>query len=277
MKPPIIISPPRTRSTILYDIIEPFALKKFGLLPLNNHSELFLFESKNNVYEDLKINQKFSSQLYPIVGNDCIDIHFIHPPVYRNIEEANLNKLSLLKSEKEKGRDYWIKTTIEVVYTPKEISDFFSDRKFILTDRKDISEFLLSTIFALKTKIFHARGNNLESYNNLITNGIIVDENDLKRLDRIFKFMLEFKKLRKYVSEKYDYINIYYEDTNTDEKLFSKIDEALNTSEWREVYTPQSFHPIKIEKDYSKIIINYNEIKDYLIKKSEEYYNDTGI
>lgn len=272
MKPPIIISPPRTRSTILYDIMEPFALKKFGLLPLRNHSELFLFESKNNVYEDLKTGNRVSGQIYPIANNESMDIHFIHPPVYKDIEEANLKKIELLESEKRRGKEYWIKTTLEVVFTPKEISDFFSDRRFVLTDRKDISDFLLSTLFALKTKIFHARENNLDSYKRLISDGIFVDEDDLKRMDRIFNLMVEFRKLKKYISERYDHIEVFYEDTNTEEKLFNKIDEIFYTSDWRGFYTPENYHPIKIEKDYSKIMTNYSDIKEYLIKKSEEYY-----
>jgi hypothetical protein len=254
--------------------MEPYALKKFGLLPLKNHSELFLFQSKNNVYEDLKTGDKNSAQLYPIASETSLDIHFIHPPVYSSIEEANLSKLKLLESEKSKGKNYWIKTTLEVVYNPKEISDFFSDRRFVLTDRKDISEFLLSTIFALKTRIFHARENNIDLYKDLISTGVMVDEKDLGRMDWVFNLLLEFKNLRKYISDRYDYINVFYEDTNTKEKLFNKINDIFCTDDWRSYYKPLDFHPIKIEKDYKEIIINYNEIRDYLVRKSEEYYND---
>ena len=59
MQPLFFVCGPRTRSSILFETMQPWAEKKHGLLPLIGHTELFLEVSKNSQFYDHKTGEKY--------------------------------------------------------------------------------------------------------------------------------------------------------------------------------------------------------------------------
>jgi GTP1/Obg family GTP-binding protein len=59
---------------------------------------------------------------------------------------------------------------------------------------------------------------------------------------------------------------------NTEQKLFDKISEIYGTTEWQD-YLPSHYReliPIKVEKDYTKCILNYSDIIHTVRQKIKE-------
>lgn len=259
------ISLPRSRSTVFYELMKGYQ-KSLGLSEVEGHPELFLEYGRNMEMHDIREDQKYMSEMYPVIKNNTIIMHYVYPYILENSRDRNLYKLNLLKEQKNKGIEYYIKGTLNLADSISEIANFFNDRKVVITSRKNLLDAELSFYFAWTVKLFHARKNNVDRYKNILKNGVYVDpaliddyKPFLKKLDTITSF---FK------NNKIAYETIYHEDTVNKEKIEEKINSILNTEEWKKTANWDKL-PIYIEKDYSKLILNYDEI----LERSKNYDN----
>lgn len=273
---PFFISLPRSRSTVLYDRMEGYALNKLKMSEIINHPEFFLEFSHTDMYFNTKTQKYNDLELYPITKNNRIDMHFIYPHVFDNSIDRIKYKMSILKKEKEHGRDYYFKGTMNIFDNYKEIIDFFSDRKLILNKRHDIVEMTISYLYARNVKLFHAKGNNYDYYTSVLQNGTIIKESELEDMKEYIEYLLFIDDVENYIkTKKYNYCVTYYEDMESDELINLKIDDIYETTEWRNfVITTVHSTPIKVEKSYSDVIKNYKDVRSYLENTIKEIKNE---
>ena len=180
-------------------------------------------------------------------------MHYVWPSIFNSTKERNSYKIELLKKEKEKGREYNIKGTLNLAENIKDVCDLFKDRKFILTKRKDVESMILSFFFAWESKLFHARSHNLDVYKGKMKQGVTVGQEII--FDYI-DWLDQMEIVETYLKE--NNINhevVYYEDLKDDDD----ISEIIKTDEWKQ-YRNTNDLPIRIDKDYSKLINNYDEV-----------------
>ena len=241
-----------------------------GLLPLFNHSELFLEYSHNSRFWDVKVNQDHPCEIYPVAKKDGIHIHFIYPPVFKNTEERNLCKLNLLKQLKQSNKNYFIKGTTAISATPEIILDFFQDRLIVITKRRNLHNYILSLLFALETKLFHARDNNHKRYLTVLEKGVIISDSVLSVIPKVLENTKLLWQAEKHLKiNNFDYKIFYYEDLNSEELVDQAVTNILGTPDWKSLTNNNI--PISVEKDYTKCVLNYDQIVDniqYQIKIS---------
>ena len=134
---PFFLCEPRSRSSILFETAQYWAQQRYGLLPLEGHTELFLEVSRNALHLDAKTDEKFECELYPIANGAELNIHYIYPHVLKTSSARNLHKIEMLRKLRSQGKNYNIKGTMNLVHTIDPMLDFFSDRTFVITRRRD--------------------------------------------------------------------------------------------------------------------------------------------
>ena len=266
MQPLFFVCGPRTRSSILFETMQPWAIKKHGLLPLSEHTELFLEVSKNDQFYDHKTGEKHEAEIYPVLQEieQQMQVHYIYPHVLKTPEMRNLYKLDILNKMKHNyGKNYNIKGTINIRHTLDEIVDFFSDRHFVITKRRNMEQNVVSLLYAFASRLFHAKWSNLERYKNIFEQGVNINQN---LLDIIPKYLASCKQL--YTIEpileqrNINYTVVYYEDMNTQEEIHSIIDILYQTTEWRQHLPKDLRTPILLDKNYRNAIHNYEQVVD---------------
>jgi len=274
-KAPFFISAPRTRSSVLFETAQFYVENVYNLKPLGGHTELFLEYSRNTEFHDVKVDEYYTAELYPIAHKGNLRVHYIYPHVFNTRKERNLHKIQILKDLKNQGHEFNIKGTINIVEGYKDVLNFYSDRHFVLTKRRNIEDYVCSFLVAYITKFFHARPNNLERYTSIMDAGIHVSQEFLNRVPELLTQTIELWNLQEYIqSNNWTYTVTYYEDLDTQENIDTTITNILGTDNWKD-YLPENIVnkvPLKINKDYSKIISNYNEIIPHIreyIKESE--------
>ena len=272
-KAPFFISAPRTRSSVLFETAQFYVENVLNKKSLHNHTELFLEFSRNTEFYDLKTDERNIAELYPVVKNNVLDVHYIFPHVFDTRKERNLYKLKLLQEQKDKGYEYNIKGTVQIIDTVPEIIEFYNDRHFVLTKRRNIEDYVCSFLVAYITKFFHARHYNIDRYNTRINEKVYVDNNILSNIHKLLDQTRELWKLEEYIKQKgYSYTVTYYEDLDTQDKIDSCLTDILGTSVWKD-HLPVDFKdrlPIKIDKVYSNIISNYDEIIPVIRQKIKD-------
>lgn len=253
-----LVSLPRTRSSVVCELLRGYNIHKHGLKEIEGQSEFFLEWGRNMELCDRKVDKYHTTELYPIAHKDGIKMHYVYPWVLNDTKSRNLYKLDLLKAEKEKGHEYYVKGTLNIAESCEEILDFYKDRKIIITERDDIESMYMSFFFAWESKMFHARRQNIDLYKRKLDEGVTIPHQII--LDYI-PFVKQMDKIKTYLKDNdFDYSVITYEQLeNTD-----IISEVLGTEEW-EIYADFDSLPIKIDKDYKKLIKNYDEVKQILI------------
>lgn len=252
-----LISLPRTRSTLIFDSLRGYNKEKYGLNIPKGHSELFLEWGRNMELYDHKTQNYFTTELYPISDIYEMKIHFIYPPVFDKTHDRNLYKLSVLQDEKKKGREYNIKGTLNLASTIAEVCAFYNDRKFIITKRDDVESMIMSFFFAWESKLFHARHNNINIYNQAMNKGVTVPD---KIIEDYCIFLEQMNIIEKYLMcNNINYDVVTYEELENE----NVISEIIETDEWKQ-YRNESQLPIRIDKDYKKLIHNYSHVKDKL-------------
>lgn len=247
------ISLPRSRSTFLFESLRGYQ-EHLGLQVPRNHSEYFLEHNRNVNFFDAKTQTQVPTELIPIVFNDKIVMQFTYPPLFNDSKSRNDYKLKILQEERDKGREYYIKCTSQIADNVKEITDFFSDRIVLLTKRENMIDNILSAQFAWETKIFHCRENNLNIYMNYVNEGVTLD---VGRFEVYIKYILDnFNRVEKYLIENnIPYKTLYYEKLTND----NYISEMIGTDEWIKYRKDKHITTKHVEKDYSKVIKNYEE------------------
>jgi hypothetical protein len=265
-KLPLLLSPPRTRSTIIYELMSNYLNKRYGLLKIQNHSELFLQFNAGFFVINNKTHQQNITEMFPLLKHDGIHMHFVYPHVFNSLKERNLYKFDLLRKAKKSGMEFHIKCTLQITETLDEFVDFFKDRKIVITKRRNLANQLCSFLFAHHNKMFHARNNSehLQTYKALIKNGCTINfeeyANEIEYVIDRTRRLYAIEKI--FECKNIDYDVVYYEDTNTEEKLFSEIDRILANSNWRNYLESYNDFVVKKEIDYSKVILNYDELSE---------------
>lgn len=255
------ISMPRSRSTFLFESTKEWQKNRYGLLEVDRHPELFLEWGRNMELHDRKTDDHYTSELYPIIKDDTIRMHFVWPPILGDTSARNHYKLQLLKQEKLHGREYIIKGTLNFADNCEEIFNFFNDRKIILTTRNDKEAMMMSFFFAWETKLFQARANNIEYYQSVLQKGVVVSKDIV--YDYI-PFVQQFDKIKTHLEKNnIKFTILTYEDMAD----HTTISETLGTDEWRR-FCPSDGLSFHIEKDYTTLIHNYDEIKELLIEEN---------
>jgi hypothetical protein len=261
---PIFLSAPRTRSSILFESSRYYVEQELGLKSMINHPEFFLESSRNAEFIDTKTGESHTGELYPIIDkNDNIKIHFIYPHVFDNHVDRLYYKLDLLKTQKAKGINYNLKATLDVVDIEDDFIDFFKDRHFIITKRRDLIDYCLSFLVAWSTRIFHARANNFDRYTKILADGVWIP---IHGMQVVLQDFLEATKKIWMVETKLARLNIphtvvYYEDLNSWDNIQSCITGLFNTRDWINCLPScwNDISPIQVDKNYSSIITNYDE------------------
>lgn len=238
----------------------PWAAKCYGLINLTN-PEFFLETVDNMEFVNSKTNTYYKSELYPLIQHNELKIHYIWPHVHGNREQRNLHKLEILKKLKNKGKHYNIKGTTNIIATPNEVIDFFSDRHFVITRRKDMEQNALSLLYARATKLFNARSDNVKRYKKILKDGIYITQENLDVLPKYFEQWKKLNNLENLLNEKnLEYTVVYYEEMNSVNEIYSVIDNLYKTQQWRQHLPHDSDIPILIEKNYKDVIHNYKEV-----------------
>lgn len=267
---PFFISPPRTRSTVLFETMRPYVLNNTDLLPINGHTELFLHTSRNMHLVDGKTRQSHETELYPIVSNSGIDIHYVYPWIYKDEHTSVTEKLKLLDSERQQFREYFIKGTINLHSAVDQTLDFYKDYRLVFTLRRNVVDMVISVLVAYYTKIFHARNDNIDLYKLLLDEGITVDTAVIQEFDSfISKISTIHQMVDRADAQNLDYVVSYYEDLNTQESIDNCITSILETDQWKQ-HAARNL-PIKVDKDYSKVVTNYDEVATNLERLVKRY------
>lgn len=269
MRLPFFLCAPRTRSTILFESSKYYLENALGMMRLNNHSELFLEFSQNAQFYDAKVGQMHTCEIYPLVKDDSISIHHIYPHVFKDVYERNKYKFDILKELKNRNKHVNLKGTIQLAHSIKDTVDFYSDRLFVITKRKNLLEYVLSLLTSYHIKIFHGRDNNIDRLIKILNEGIILNIVDAERITtNLLSLTNKLWSIENILKDKkIPYTIAYYEDLDSNENIKKILYNILGTDEW-EKYIPseKNILPIRIDKDFSKIIKNYDEVLDIVNK-----------
>lgn len=275
MKAPFLISPPRTRSSILYYTMAEYVQKKHGLTLIQNHSELFLEYNQSLTITNHKSKSTHPGEMIPFLGKS-ISMHSVYPYIFQNLKERNMYKLNMLKKAKSQGKNFYFKGTFQITETAEEIIDFFSDRHFVITKRRNTLDQLCSLLFAKYHRMFIAFNSNTEHVKNYKSN--ILEGAVITDFEHIARFVIEETQklyaLEEILQKKnLEYSIVYYEDMNTWDNIIQTAGKILGDSEWYHMI-PNLSHknmPMNMKVDYSKAIVNYDEVKYKLLDLIEEY------
>lgn len=256
MKKPFFICPPRTRSTILFESLKPFVYEKTNLLPIIGHSEPFLHTLQNKTITDHRTRETHLMEMYPIMTDQSMNIHYIYPWVFNDNRTSILEKLKMLEQARRNGNEYYIKGTYNMSEAMDEVLKFFEDYDIIITLRKDIIELVCSTLFATHIKMFHKMPGHEELYSDASANRITVGD---EIVDQIKNFMDKLGTIYNLRNTLVDAKVVYYEDLDSQDKIDSCIANLSGTSEIKNYVTEL---PIKLDNDYSSLITNYDQVAE---------------
>lgn len=201
----------------------------------------------------------------PYYNNGKITIHHVYPPIYPDIKTANHNKLLQLKKARIDGYEFNLKGTIECTENAHEILDFYKNYKIIITKRRNLEDLVASTYFAVTVKAFHARPCNFDKYQLLLKTPVTLTKQQLTAAKDLLDYISNLWAMEDLAISNNIATHItYYEDLDSEEKIFNELDKIFETDDWRN-YIPADYKlkiPQNIDKDYSKLVTNYSDIKD---------------
>lgn len=238
---PLFISPPRTRSAILYESASPFIVKNTDLLPSVGHSEPFLLHTYNN---------STIREMHPVLGDESLEYTFTTTRQYKNNHESVLKKLEMFRVAKDQGREYNFKATLNITTAMDEFLEVFGDRDIILTLRKNPVDIFYSTFYAMSIGSFHARNNSYEEHHSKVKKVTV----NLDLVDWMVEMVSGIYKL----SDRYP--AVYYEDVETQDQINNCLSNILDTNDWMSD-VPMNL-PIKVNNNYVDLIDNFEDLQD---------------
>ena len=231
--------------------------EKYDLLVPENHSEIFLEWRRNVQFQDFKTGESHSAEIVPFSRKNKMEIYHVHPPMFETTEERNSYKIQVLKDEKEQGRDYYLKGTLNVAPNISELCELYKDRRFILSERENKIDLYMSFLYAWKIKLFHAHDFNYKRY----LEQMVPVKVDVEQAKTYKNFVDRMEKVKRYmVLNNIDHEVVTYEELE-DEDVISEL---VDTDEWKSYRKDEHNTTLHIEKDYRKLIINYSEVVDVL-------------
>jgi len=256
---PFIVSLPRTRSSILYKLMSPYATNCLNMLT-NIHPEYFLDVSIENSFNIN--NVAVPSEVYPIIKNNIIETYYMYPYYFKNSQDRLQYKLSLLKEQKNKGIEYFFKGSINIFDDYKNILDFFADRKIVLCKRRDMHELIISFLVAVEIKSFHKTKNTALIYDNL--ENITISNTTLNGIENFIDQLLKVNRVEQYlIKNKFNFNVLYYEDLDTEKQLCNAVSTIFETDSWNQ-YINKNDHPLDTKLNYKKIVKNYDSLKNLI-------------
>ena len=116
------------------------------------------------------------------------------------------------------------------------------------------------------------RPNNVQNYHEALQAGMTVDKEIIDQLWMLFELLEKIQKAINYVRKK-GWANqvVYYEDLDTQMAIDRTVTEILGTEDWMKVRPEQKLLPIKVAKNYSTLITNYDQIENEVNKLKRKY------
>lgn len=275
MKPelPIFLAAARSKSTALQTLASPYMETVLGLLPLGHQTEFFQEYSHRYGFLDMRMDRHYKAEYFPLNReNSTITHHFVYPPIYTNKLQRDGHKLQVLRNEKESGRQYNIKImSHDIFLNPKKdykwdrgLLDFFSDRTFVITRRKNVKDLAFSLLVSVHTDLWHKRDHNQDKYQDLYDNPITINPELCTVIIPTLKSVSMMDQFEDYLTKSgYKHHTFYYEDLVTLEDMKDALDKVFDNQVWREYLNDQylaAAMPQQLKLDYTKIISNYEEI-----------------
>lgn len=279
---PIFFATPRSRSTVLMELASPYMESVLGLYSLGNQTEFFQEYSYRYFTQDVHLDRTNAMEYFPLNRQGApITHHFVYPSIYHNKKQRDGHKLQVLHQEKNAGRHYNIKIMAEDIEVneslddrfDKSILDFFSDRTFVITRRKDIKGMAMSLLLSLHTKLWHKRDLNQSKYDYLKDNPVTINPELGVSIIPTLKAAAMMDRFETHLERSgYKYHTFYYEDLTTIEDMKVALDQVFGNQIWRSYISDEYIEhnlPKKLDLDYSKVIVNLEEINEeieYLIE-----------
>lgn len=276
MKPPFFICAPRTRSTILFEALTPYVEKHMGLRRIRGHTELFLEVSANAVFTDAKTNHQHSMQLMGVANGPDIDIHYVYPPLYQDTATGVRAKLQLLQQQRLLGYEYFIKGTLEVTDALNDVLEFYKGYQIVVSMRRDLTEYCLSSVTAWYSRIFHARQNNVDYYRQVLYNGVDVD---LVEAEQWLTQLLRYTKACWEIPNKIEATVVWYEDMSDWSGVVKAGALITNDANWIDHVPEDHFAhlPIKVDKNYERILPQYDGLLLVIDRVIDKVWNGSSV
>jgi len=208
--------------------------------------------------------------------------------IYRNLLTKNfLNEIFLSYQDYIKAVGFKLTYAQDEMFGNKNLIDILANKyqvKFIHLKRKNLLKSYISKKLLEKTNIVYAVNDSYINYFNkhtkrTITSSklneyipqIIIDTEDyIKYIDITNDFQLNYNKKIK----DYPYIDVFYEDLiNQTELTIKNIGNLLNISNLSSENNKKEFPISKLNnRTLKKIIVNYSEVENYLLKKGFAHY-----
>ena len=252
-KPPVFICPPRTRSTYIMLLTKKYMSEKFNMNFPKRHMEFFgeFVEYSPNENRIKVVQDKTKSQMIPVLINNQVFMTGAYPHVFESLKDQNLYKINFLKNLKSKGVEVNVKCTHHIHDNIDDILDFYNDRKIVLLKRKNSLNLILSYLFAKHINLFVMRSMEWSQlYDEHVSDKVLIKD----YISDVESLIIRIKKLYDIDCE-----TIYYEDLNDEKDTFEIIGNIFEDDNWHSSLD-RSVLPIRKDTDYSKAIINYDEI-----------------
>lgn len=275
-KLPLFVSLPRSSSTILFETGRAYAIRGLGMKDLAENSEFFHRFSNKYVSRNKQTNHEAVMELLPVNDpreNMPMKMHFTYPWMFKNHQQSVIHKLRVLMEERRRGNEYYVKAMAKDFWqAPDELLDFYRNRKIVFLRSRNLHRLAWSLVFAKATNIWHVRPNTLDKFNQLansdeqviINKGIVTD---------VWPDLLVAKNMdnweNKVAHRGIDSVTVYHEDIKDFDGVCSVLDQVYETDAWRD-FMPDGLQktlPVKIEKNYQKWVMNFDEIDDLIRKK----------
>lgn len=116
------------------------------------------------------------------------------------------------------------------------------------------------------------RPNNVQNYHEALQAGMTVEKEIIDQLWMLFELLEKIQKAINYVRKK-GWANqvVYYEDLDTQMAIDRTVTEILGTEDWMKVRPEKKLLPIKVAKNYSTLITNYDQIENEVNKLKRKY------
>lgn len=276
-KKPLFVSMPRSGSTILFELGKEYAVRNLGMKDLGKHSEIFSRYTHNMVAKDVYTDLQHSMELFLVNDKDPhypANIHYVTPSFFASDREAIIHKIKVFMLEQDRGFEHYIKIMANsFVEAPEELMGLYKNRKFILTRSRNLRKSALSLVYSRTTGLWHYRNSNSEEWNSYKEDPIYINPGMVEVIwpdIKVYKNMDNWE--NKLSIRGADYMVIYKEDIENEDSLYGEVDKIFETRDWRETLTEDWAEnlPQRIEKDYSKLIQNYDQIASLIDERLKQ-------
>lgn len=272
-KAPVFIAAPRSRSTALFTLAAPWAEQYYGLISLGQNTEFFNEFSWMNYAHDMNTGHDNRMEYFPVNSKRGLSHHYVYPPFLNNKLERNHHKIRVLQHEQKQGRNYNVKIMTDNFFSQRnggwwideELLDFYSNRKMVITRRKDLKGLAFSLLLANTTGLWHRRNRNEADYERVKNGSTYINPNLTSIIRRELESLKRLDRLEDIIQGRgYPFFTFYYEDLKNIEDMSNALDMVYGNDEWRKTINQQYLDAIMtkdMQIDYTTAIENYEEVE----------------